>query len=83
MINCIIINGHTMTDCDIDIPVEATLGEVISDLVRVGFMDEDITVAPIVFYNKDNGVVYKERNMTIEECGWEDGQTLVAVYYAS
>ena len=52
MISCIIINGHTGADCDIDVPVEATLGDVIVGLINVGFLDEDATVAPIVLYNK-------------------------------
>ena len=83
MIRCIIINGHTWADCDIDVPVEATVGDIIVGLINVGFLDADTSVASIVLYNKNNDMVYKDRNMTIEECGWADRQTLVAVHYAS
>lgn len=82
-ISCTIIAGGSGATCDIDIPVEATVGDVIAGLIKAGFLDADISVAPIVFYDKRNERVYKDSNMTIEECGWTDGQILEALYYAS
>ena len=84
-INVKVVKGIGGADCDIDVPMDATVGDVIVGLVNEGFLDPDSTSATTVLYNKDadggisSGVKYDDRSKTVKEYGWQKGQTLVAV----
>ena len=73
-------------ECDIDVPVDATVGDVITGLVSEGFLQPDSQSGKVVLYNKDAdggisaGVKYEDRSKTVKEYGWKNGQTLVAQY---
>ncbi len=84
-INVKIVKGIGGADCDIDVPMDATVGDVIVGLINEGFLDTDTPSATTVLYNKDadggisSGVKYDDRSKTVKEYGWQKGQTLVAV----
>ena len=77
-----IIWGLSNADCDIDVPVDATIRDVIEGLVNEGFLESDVAPTEIVFYRKDTGVKYDDRSKTIKEYGWENGDIIVAKYEA-
>ena len=80
-----IVKGFGGADCDIDVPMDATVGDVIASLINEGFLDADTPSATTVLYNKDadggisSGVKYDDRNKTVKEYGWKNGQSFVAV----
>lgn len=84
-INVRILKGLDGKDCEIDVPADATVGDVIIGLVNEGFIEADTQSAMTVLYNKDadggisSGVKYDDRSKTVKEYGWQNGQTLVAV----
>lgn len=84
-INVKIVKGIGGADCDIDVPMDATVGDVIVGLINEGFLDPDSTSAATVLYNKDAdggisaGVKYDDRSKTVKEYGWKNGQSFVAV----
>ncbi len=84
-INVKIVKGFGGADCDIDVPMDATVGDVIVGLINEGFLDADTASATTVLYNKDadggisSGVKYDDRSKTVKEYGWHKGQTLIAV----
>ena len=84
-INVKIVKGIGGADCDIDVPMDATVGDVIVGLINEGFLDADTPSATTVLYNKDvdggisSGVKYDDRSKTVKEYGWQKDQTLVAV----
>ena len=84
-INVKVVKGIGGADCDIDVPLDATVGDVIVGLINEGFLEADTPSAKTVFYNKDedggisSNVKYDDRNKTVNEYGWQKGQTLVAV----
>ena len=84
-INLTIINGIGGAKCDIDVPMDATIGDVIVGLINEGFLDADIRISPTVLYNMDaddgisSGVKYDNRSKTVYDYGLKDGQKLVAV----
>ena len=79
--------SHSVPEFDpyIDVPMDATVGDVIVGLINEGFLDADTPSATTVLYNKDadggisSGVKYDDRSKTVKEYGWQKGQTLVAV----
>ena len=84
-INVKIVKGIGGADCDIDVPMDATVGDVIVGLINEGFLEADTQTATTVLYNKDadggisSGVKYDDRSKTVKAYGWQKGQTLVAV----
>ena len=85
-INVKIVKGLDGKDCDVDVPMDATVGDVIVGLIDNGFLDPDNPPAAInVLYNKDGkqgtvaGTKYDDRSKTVKEYGWETGQTLCAL----
>ncbi len=78
-----IVKGIGGADCDIDVPIDATVGDVIVGLIDEGFLDTDTPSTTNVLYDRDAeisfGVKYDDRSKTVKEYGWQNGQTLVAV----
>lgn len=78
-----IVKGIGGADCDIDVPVDATVGDVIVGLISEGFLDADTSSATAVLYNKDedggisSGVKYDDRSKTVKECGWRRDRPLL------
>lgn len=85
-INVKVVRGIDGSDCDIEVPTDATVGDVIVGLVNEGFLNADNSSARNVLYNKDaNGGIssdgkYYDRSKTVKEYGWQNGQTLIAIY---
>ncbi len=85
-INVKIVNGYSGEDCNVDIPLQATLNEVITQLIDCGFLLKDSPNKHNVLYNKDvNGGInacnaYRDRECTIESIGWNNGQVFIAMY---
>lgn len=81
-----IVKGIGGAECDIDVPIDATVGDVIVGLTNEGFLDADTPCATIVLYGKDaDGSVssdekYDDRSKTIKEYGWQNGLNLVAIF---
>lgn len=87
-INVKIIEGITGQDCDIDVPLDATIGDVLIGLVNEGFISPDNQSGRNVLYNKDGnqgtpqGVKYDDRNKTVKEYGWQSGQSFAVMFDA-
>lgn len=71
---------------EFDVPVDATVGDVIVELINAGLLDADTPSTTTVLYTKDadggifSGVKYDDRSKTVKEYGWQSGQTLIAIY---
>lgn len=84
IINVKIVKGIDGAECDIDVPMDATVEDVIIALINEGFLGGETRLTPWIIYNAysdgdiSTGVKYDDRNKTIMEYGWENGQTLVA-----
>lgn len=72
--------------CDIDVPLDATIGDVIVGLINEGFLEPDYpssinTLCSIdCTFNWDSVTgKYCDRSKTIKEYGWQYGQTIKAV----
>ncbi len=80
-----VVKAISGEDCEIDVPVDATVGDVILGLVNEGFLTADTQDTKNVLYNKDadggyqSGVKYDDRSKTVKECGWQNGQSFIAV----
>ena len=80
-----IIKGVGGADCIIDVPVDATVGDVIVGLTHEGFLEGDTCSATTVLYNMDEEggissyVKYDDRSKTVKEYRWWEGQTIIAV----
>jgi len=85
-INVKVVMGISGAVCDIDVPIDATVGELIEGLVNEGFLYAESPSTTIVLHNKDvdgdisSVVEYNDRSKTVKEYGWQNGQTIV-VYY--
>lgn len=85
IINVKIVKGIGGADCDIDVPIDATVGDVIAGLINESFLEVESPTCRYEFYNMDtdggiySGLRYDDRRKTIKEYGWKKGQTLVAV----
>lgn len=83
-----IIIGIGGTDCDIDVPLEATIGDVIEALVDANLLQSFNGYTRCVFYKSESffdvsfEVKYSDRSKTIKECGWETGDVFVVAYEA-
>lgn len=83
-----IIIGIGGYDVDIDVPITATIGDVISGLIDEGILPADAPGLTNVLYNKNRNddistyIKYDDRSKTIEEYGWQNGQAIIAVGYS-
>ena len=72
-------------DVDIDVPITATVGDVISGLIGEGILHADTAGLRNELYYENNNedistyIKYDDRSKTIEEYGWQNGQTIIAV----
>lgn len=84
-INVKIVCGIGGADCDVDVPVDATVGDVITGLLNDAFLSPEEPGMSWVLYDKNGhqdtpqGTKYDDRSKTVKEYGWQNGQTLVAV----
>ena len=78
-INVKVVRFGYGADCDIEVPIDVTVGDVIEGLIYYGFLAPDNPPEAInVLYGMD-GPKYDDRSKTVKEYGWQKGQTLVAV----
>ncbi len=79
-INVKIINGVTGADCDIDVPIDADISDIIVGLINERFLEPENDSYTGIWVLKDSyqGLIYDNRNKTVQEYGWQDGQTFVA-----
>ena len=75
-----IINGVTGFDCDIDVPIDADISDIIVGLINEQFLEpeNDSSTGIWVLKDSDQGHEYVNRNKTVQEYGWQDGQIFVA-----
>lgn len=79
-----IVNGISGADCDIDVPTDATIGDVIIGLINEDFLWSEL-FSTWVLYNMEiegritSKVKYNNLNMTVKKYGWRTGKCLVAV----
>ena len=84
------INNVFSSDCDVDVPLDATVGDVIARLIDCGFLYAETVAERITLCSVDyecidiqkgifQGTEYYNRNRTIGEYNWQPGQVIVAV----
>ena len=73
-----IFKESTGDSLDVDVPMDATIGDVIIGLSEEGFLDRDNWISSTTLYGLD-GSGYTDRKKTIEDCGWENGMSILAV----
>lgn len=75
-----IINELTGFECDIDVPIDADIYDIIIGLIMEQFLEpeNDSCTGIWVLKDSDQGHEYVNRNKTVQEYGWQDGQTFVA-----
>jgi len=80
-INVKVVNGIGGEDCDVEMPIDTTVGELIVGLVNAGFLASDYHYASYMLYDLDvtSGIKYDDYNKTAKEYGWQNGQVFVAV----
>ena len=84
-INVKIVKGIGGADCDIDVPVDATIGDVIVGLIDNGVLEREEEAMMWVLYSKDGhqntpqGTAFDDRSKTVKEYGWQEGQVFIAV----
>lgn len=83
-----IIKGIDGADCDIDVPLEATIRDVIEGLLAANFLESNNGSTGYNFYRRESDggisfdVKYSDQSKRIKECGWKNGDVFVVAYEA-
>ena len=80
-INVKVVNGISGEDCDVKMPIDATVCELIEGLVNTGFLASDYLYASYVLHDLGvtSGIKYDDYSKTVKEYGWQNGQVFVAI----